>query len=188
MKEQRLERLARVDDYVRGEMPEAEVDGFEDDLFARALAGEAPELAAYHSLVASLRDIAERGTLMTYITALDATKMRERYGDRLVYFDLPNDGTTHLDIPKDAELFLTRVALDVQDAERIDVEIAVEGVGPIKVMPDITFEREEGAIYIACEGDLARMTVNMPVRTRYWGHTPSGRKLLADTLTYTKVV
>jgi hypothetical protein len=90
-------------------------------------------------------------------------------------------------VPKSADFVLTRLQIDLQDSERVDIEVELEGLGPVKVMPDVAFERDEGAIYGCCEGELARQVIGMAVRSRFWGHGPNGRRHLAETVTQTEL-
>lgn len=175
------DELERIDDYVRGVGSEADAESFETDLFTRALAGEASDLAAFDWLVASIRRQAERGTMMNYITPQEAAEMRRRYGERIAFIEVASDNSRQrIVLPPAAEFLMTRCALDLRGIERVDIEAQVEGFGTVKVMPDITFDPESGALYGCCEMALARQTAGMPILSKYWGYGPEGRKLLAE--------
>jgi hypothetical protein len=174
----RDERLERLDDYVRGEKRDDD-DAFEADLFARALDGTASELVVLDSMAASLRGHAARGTLPNFTTAEQAEKLRVALGSRLSYID---QSANQWDISPNAELLIIRVPVDLSDVDRVDVESIVVGVGTVKTMPDVLFEKGGDALYLCCEPSLAdRANTVGPVITRYWGHKAGEKRLLSET-------
>lgn len=172
----RDELLERLDDYVRGEERDDD-EAYEEELFARALAGTARELVAFDSLTASLFDLARRGTLPNFATAAQAERLRQE-GGRVFYVDTMAGAW---EIPPDAELLIIKVPLDLASVDRVDVENLVEGIGSVKTMPDVLFEKGGDAIYLCCEASLARRADAMgAVITRFWGHRAGEKQLLLE--------
>ena len=68
--------LDQLDDYVRGHMPDAQASAYEDELFARALSSEAPELSFRRELGQTFRQMAARGTLDLWLTARGVEELR----------------------------------------------------------------------------------------------------------------
>lgn len=186
MKDRTASPLDRIDDYVRGMGSEEEAEAFEDDLFARALERTAPELLAYQRLVATLHDLAERGTIESFVTAAHAEQMRQRYGERLAYIELTDAPRQTVVVPRAAEIVLSRLPIVVGDAVRLDLEVLVDGKH-IKTMPDVAFERGHDAIYTCCEGTLARQVVGLSVTTRFFAHGKDGRRLIGESLVHTEL-
>lgn len=172
------DRLDRLDDYVRGEKRDDDA-AYEEELFARALEGEAKELVAYDSLAASLRDLAGRGTLPNFATAAEVERLRKELGDRVAFTD---PSTSAASISKNAELLIIKVPLDLSDVDRIDVENVVEGVGTVKTMPDVVFEKGAEAVYLCCEMSLAsRAGAVGAIVTRFWGYRRGEKRLLFES-------
>jgi hypothetical protein len=112
--------------------------------------------------------------------------MRARYGARLAYVELPPDASRPCVVPRDAEIVITRIPLDLAGAERVDLEVEIPGHGLVKVMPDVEFEPGADAIYTCCEGGLARQAVGLTVKTHFYARTAEGdRRRIAsiDTVT-----
>ena len=49
-----------------------------------------------------------------------------------------------------------------------------------KVMPDVSFDAVDGAVFLCCEGDLARATAGFVATTRFYARYDDGRRLLAE--------
>lgn len=172
------DRLDRLDDYVRGQKRDDD-EAYEEDLFARALEGDAKELVAFDSLTASLRDLARRGTLPNFATATEVERLRQDLGTHAVFVE-PETATQS--ISKDAKLLIIKVPLDLTGIDRVDVENVVEGVGVVKTMPDVVFEKGATALYLCCEMALAtRAGAVGPIVTRFWGYRDGERRLLHES-------
>lgn len=178
--------LARLDDYVRG-ATHADDDAYEDDLFMRALAGTAPELKLLDSLVATLRVLGERGTLMIACGRAEAERLRALHGARADYRELSAAPEQAVVLSPDAEIVITHVPLPLDGVERVDIENHVEGHGLLKTFPDVVFERGAAGLYLCCDGSLARQTVGHTVIAKFIGHRNGEKTVLLETKSTTSI-
>ncbi|HVJ14886.1 MAG TPA: hypothetical protein VM686_05575 [Polyangiaceae bacterium] len=170
---------ARLDDYVRGQGDDEAVDGYEVDLFERALAGVAPELSFRHQLRRSLRELDGRGSLSLWLTRSEVEKLcAAGKGALLDTFDqsepVPN-------IPDGIELFIMKIPLELGGVRRLDVEVYSADGALIKHMPEVTFDPADNAIYACCEADLARTAASSRTISRFYATDDAGRRLLLET-------
>ncbi len=170
---------ARLDDYVRGVVDDEHAGGFEDELFERALAGAAPELAFRSGLQTTLKAMDARGTLTPWITARDVARVRAS-GLRTVYFELDLVNPVAPEIPPGTDLLITRVPLDLTGLRELAVEVLASDGRVLKSMPDVTFDPADNAIYACCEAELASTAAAANRSTRFWGTDDSGRRLLLE--------
>ena len=173
----RDERLERLDDYVRGHAHDDDAS-YEEELFARALDGNADELVALDSLTASLRGHAVRHTLPNFTDAAGYERLRQELGDRLAF----SSPAGHSPVTEATALLVIKVPVDLSDVDRVDVESIVVGVGSVKTMPDVLFEKGGDALYLCCEPALAARADAAvgAVITRCWGHKAGEKRLLAE--------
>jgi hypothetical protein len=171
--------LALIDDYVRGHLPERDVEAFEDDLFARALRDETPELAFREGLGRTLREMKERGTLQMWLTERDLAELIAS-GARVRRFDLDLTHPTEPDFSGDFDILVTRVPMSFEGIEHLDAEVLARDGRVLKTMPDIAFERSDGAIYACCERELAIAAARSMTITRLWADGTGGRRLIAE--------
>lgn len=171
--------LDRLDDYLRGAMTDGEVDAYEDELFARAAAGAAPELAFRESLARSVRRAVERGTFEMYLTAAEADRIAASglKVQRLELANTPEMQTCALE--RDCDLTITRFPIDLTGARGLDVEIYA-GDRLSKAMPDVSFDVSDGAVFLCCEGELARATAGFVARTKLYARYDDGRRMVAE--------
>lgn len=171
--------LLQLDDYVRGQPEESLPLGYEEDLFARALAGQAPELGWREGLATTLRDMHARGTLDLWLSASDVQRLRE--SDLEIHFyELDPANPAPLVLSPDADLIVTKVLLDLTHIRSLEAEILSNEGKVLKRMPDIAFEPGEGAIYLCCEAELARTAASTQRITRIWAEDETGRRLLCE--------
>lgn len=173
---------ARLDDYVRGHLPEAEADDYEADLFTRALDGAAPELAFRAGVGHTLRAMAARGSLDLWLTARDVERVVQS-GRRVLQFDLAVTPPSELSIEGDFELLITRVPLPLEGVRRLEAEVFSLRGERLKVMPDIAFDPADGAIFTCCEAELARSAADSKTVTRVYAIDDTGRRLLCELKT-----
>lgn len=172
--------LSQVDDYVRGREAEASVAAYEEDLFARALEGNAPEADFHSGLASTLRLMSKRGTLDLWITARDIERVRAS-GLKTVVWEWSATDPHSLQLPPDTDLLITRIPLSLEGVRSIDAEVYSADGRLLKRMPDILFDREDGAVFACCEAELARTAANTPrTLTKVWVTTDSERLLLAE--------
>jgi len=174
----------RLDAYERGLGADADVVDYEEELFARAVAGDAPELALRDSLEASVHAMARRGTIELFPTAREVAALRARPDLDVAYFDLDEIPPDQIKPSEHADIVITRVGLDVRNVTRLDVEVGFEGVGVLKTMPDIGFDRDDGAVFFCCEASLARSIHGRPFG-RFWAIDGDQRTLVAEIVVTT---
>jgi len=171
--------LERVDDYVRRQADDASVTDYEEELFLRALEGEASEVAFHAGLSCTLRKMNARGTLDLWIMAADIERVRAT-GLKTLVWEYSPDATHELEIPPDTDLLITRIPLPLEGVRSIDAEIYSMDGRLLKRMPDILFDPADGAVYACCEAELARTASNAPrTVTKVWAVTDSGRRCVA---------
>lgn len=169
----------RLDDYVRGAVDDAEAQEYEEDLFARSLAGQAPELAFHVGLAVTLREMDARGALELWLTARDVERIRAS-GLRVVLFDLDMENPTMPEIPPGTDLVIGRVPLDLTGVRSLEIEVLTSDGRVLKRMPDVLFDPADSGIFACCEADLARIAANADRTSRFWAVEDSGRRLLLE--------
>ena len=171
--------VARLDDYVRGQLTDELAEAYEDELFARALSGAAPELAFRARLGDTLRSMRARGTLDMWLTAREAEQLSA--GElRVRHFDFHPASPGAPDLSGEFDLLITRGPIDLTGVERLDAEVFTPTGELIKARPDISFDPADGAVYLCCEAALARVAATVQTVTRVWARGNSGRRLLAE--------
>lgn len=173
--------LLLLDDYVRRLLPAAEVDAFEEDLFARALAGDAPELKLHGDLTSAHREMKARGTLEFWLNRRQAEAVLAS-GARVLQFDLTADNTKVPDLSADFDLLLSRVQVDLRGLTQIDVEVCTPDGRQLKVMPEIAFDPEDEALYTCCEAELARVAISAKTVSTLWGTDRAGERRVIATI------
>lgn len=175
-----MKDLERLDAYLTGKTPDAEAGPFEDDLFARAATGEAPELVFLDGLVATVRDLVRRGTYHLYLTAAEVERLRAS-GAKVQLVDIvASPEKQEYEIVRDVDFVVARYPIDLRGVRSLDVEVYL-GDRLSKVMKDVRFDPADGAAYFCCEGDLARQTVGFPTRSKIFATTDAGeRRLVAE--------
>jgi hypothetical protein len=171
----------RLDAYIRGAGDDALAHEYEEELFARSLAGEAPELAFRLGLAATLREMGARGALELWITARDVERIVAS-GLRVVLFELDMENPTMPEIPPGTDLLIGRVPLDLTGVRSLEIEVFSRDGQVLKRMPDVLFDPADGAIFACCEADLARIAANADRSSRFWAVDDSGRRLLLEVL------
>lgn len=169
--------LTRLDDYLRRHDDDASAAAYEEDLFARALAGDAPELAFHHALRRTLRDMDARGTIELWLDGKRVAELRAS-GRRILFLELD---ALPAEIPSDAELVVTRVPIDLAGIRHLHVEVRALDGTIIKEMPDVPFDPADGAVWACCEAELARVAGQARTLSRVYGVDASNeRRLLAE--------
>jgi hypothetical protein len=169
--------IARLDDYVRGRDADggATVDGYEEDLFARALAGDADELRFRDDLGSMVRALAGRGALDMWLTARDAAEVRAS-GVPATYYDLADVENPPPEIAPDAELVLARIPLPLAGVRAVDVDVLAPDGRLLKRMPDVAFDPADGAVFACCDVGLARIASASRCLIRFWGTGDAGAR------------
>ena len=171
--------LARLDDYVRGQLSEELAEAYEEELFARALVADAPELKLRGDFSATFREMAARGSIYLWLTERDLPRVLAS-GLRIVRFelDLKNPGVP--DLSGEFDMLITRVPIDLSGIRRLDVEVCTPTGELLKRMPDVAFDPADGAVFACCEAELARVSASANAVTRVWAADEQGRRLVAE--------
>lgn len=176
----RDQALVALDDYLRGHTPEEQASSYEEDLFARALRAEAPELNFRAHVQHNLRAMAERGTLDLWLTARDVERVRAS-GLRVRFYEIADTANLPpLDLSGEFDILITKVPFDLTGVRRMDAEVFSATGQPLKTMPDIAFDPADGAVFACCEAELARAANAASTLTRVYAVEDSGRRLLAE--------
>ena len=170
---------ARLDDYLRGHMPEAEVEAYEEDLFERALQAAAPELTFRAGLQNTLREMAARGTLELWLTERDLERLVAG-GLRVRRYNIDAESFSPPDLTGEFDILVTRVPFDLTGVRRLDAEVFSLSGQQLKRMPDIAFDPADHAIFACCEAELARTAAAMNTVTRVYAVDDSGRRLVCE--------
>jgi hypothetical protein len=170
--------LARLDDYVR--LHHEDEDAYEEELFERALEGNAPEAVFHAGLASTLRRMNARGTLDVWLTASDLERVRAS-GLKAVFLEWDPENQAPLDLPPDADLLIMRIPLPLEGVRSLEAEVYSLDGTLLKRMPDVLFDREDGAAYACCEAELARTAMNSPKTvTKVFAVTDTERRLVVE--------
>jgi len=172
--------IASLDDYVRGHMAESAANDYEEDLFARALLQEAPELTWRDDLGRVLQIMKKRGTLSLWLTARGVDELAGS-GLRILQFTLDPSNPFEPDLKSDFDILVTKVPIDLTGVRRLEAEVfSPDGSRLLKVMPDIPFDLADGAVYACCEAELARAAASVSSLTRVFATYDDGRRLIGE--------
>lgn len=172
--------LGRLDDYVRGRQGEAAAAEYEEELFGRALEGDAPELVFHGGLASTLRAMSSRGSLDLWLTAKDVERVRAS-DLKAVILEYRPDDREPLDLPPDTDLMIMRVPIPLEGVRSLEAEVFANDGRLLKRMPDIHFDPADGAVFACCEAELARTASRTPrTITKVFAVTDSGRRLLIE--------
>lgn len=171
---------ARLDDYVRGVGEEDQAQAYEEDLFARAVLGAAPELTFRASLATTLVQMNARGSLDIWCTTRQVEELCAAGRVKAVVFDFNPEQPAMPDIPPGTELLITRIPLDLTGVRALDAEVLSLDGHLLKRMPDINFNPEDGCVYACCEAELARLADTQQTITRVWVTDDGGRRVLME--------
>ena len=173
--------LSRLDDYLRAQLPDDQVEAYEEELFARALSAEAPELRFREQLGRTLREMQARGTLDLWLTARDVERMLKS-DLRIAQFDLDLENPFAPDLSGDIDILITKVPIDLRGVRRLDAEVCSAEGKRLKLMPEISFDPADGAVFACCEIELARAAAAAKTVTKVWGYDEAGKRVLLTEL------
>ncbi len=180
----RDERLARVDDYTAGVMPEDEAARFEEELFADAADGgaeTAEALGFVQRLSRGVDWLRGRPGFSAAPTREAFEKLRAATA-RSVYFDVHANAVT--DVPPwsaATDLVFYRVGVDLRGYDEAEVVVTSETGEPIKVFRDVQWDPSDGALYAVCDEPLARLSFRVrPFKARVEGVKDGKRETVAE--------
>jgi hypothetical protein len=171
--------IGSLDDYARGHMDDASAHDYEEALFARALAEEAPELTWHDGLGRVLRIMKARHTLSLWLTAREVAELAQS-GLKVLHFQVDTTLFSGPDLTGDFDILVTKVPLDLTGVQKLDAEVLSPEGKHLKMMRDIAFDPADGAVYACCEAELARSAGSVASVTRVWATDANGRRLLTE--------
>ena len=171
--------IASLDDYVRGQMAESAALDYEEDLFARALLLESPELTWRDDVGRVLQIMKKRGTLSLWLTARGVHELADS-GLRVLRFTLDPAHPSGPDLQSEFDILVTKVLIDLTGVRSLEAEVLSPDGRLLKVMPDIPFDPADGAVYACCEADLARAAASVSSLTRVFATYDDGRRLIGE--------
>ena len=157
--------LARLDDYVAGQVPSAETEEFEEELFTRA-ASEQPDAdtAFYDALARNAAWLASHffgfrgGSTRAEVDALITSGKK-----RVHWMDLGAPGPKRLsDWPDGTQIVVTRVGVDLRGTSDVQVHVSFDGQNNVKTFRDCEYDPTDGALYAVCHEPLARLAFRQP--------------------------
>jgi hypothetical protein len=151
--------LSRLDDYVR--LRHEDEDAYEEDLFSRALEGNAPEAIFHAALGATLRRMNARGVLELWLTAKDVERVLAS-GLKAFFWEWNPEDPAPLEIPPDSDLLITRIRMPLEGVRAVEAELCALDGTLLKLMPDVVFDPADGALYACCEPELVRTAATAP--------------------------
>jgi hypothetical protein len=174
-------RLAALDDYASGQMPDDEAARFEEDLFAAAAGGADGDARFLDWLTRSAAwlcryDFAFRGgSTRAQVDNLVAS------GKNVFIQDFGPGGPAELKAwSPETEFVVTRLGVDLRGYREVEVDVSI-GEGPvIKTFRECDYDPTDGALYAVCHEPLARLAFQHPrVIARVSAVKDAGRETVA---------
>lgn len=163
------EPLLRLDDYVTGDMPEAEAGTFEAELFAAVASdADAPAdvfktsgLAADAGFLDRLARLASNpNELAAFAGGFTRAQVDGLLGSPLPvhYVDLGAGGASMFPAwGADVKFVIARLAVDLRGWQDVDIEVTTADGTPVKTFRDVHCAPEDGALYAICHAPLAHL-------------------------------
>jgi hypothetical protein len=172
-----------LDAYQSRGMPDADAEGFEEELFAAAAAGTATEAAF-------VDHISRLGQFTLPRGGFDVGSTRERI-DQLIAMGLRvqimeatsmEGGVARFPaISDDAELVATYLPLDLRGYDSVNVVIEKPDGTYLKTFRDVGWDPKDGSSYALCEAPLARISAKVGlIRSRIIGLRGGQEHVIAD--------
>jgi hypothetical protein len=146
------DRLAALDDYVTGHMPDADAARFEEALF------DAPDDdAAFSDGLARTITLMARSPLWDGGRREHVEQLRAA-GLTVHYADLGSGGApTTLPVwAAGTQIVVVRLGVDLRGYDGADVEVKTADGRPIKTFRDVVCDPSDGALYAVCQEPLAQ--------------------------------
>ncbi|HYP74589.1 MAG TPA: hypothetical protein VER12_01465 [Polyangiaceae bacterium] len=147
--------LSLLDDYLAAAMSDEHAADFEEQMFAAAAAGRAPELGYLDALFQQAQWFTSRGGFSSGATAAQIAELRKL--PNVHYIDVEAD-TRVSAWPADTKFVVYRLDVDLRGYENIDVAIVTPEGEHRKWFRDVAYDPADGALYGACDAPLAVST------------------------------
>jgi hypothetical protein len=157
------EPLLRLDDYVTGDMREAEAVAFEEELFAAATDADpaaSTGLAADAGFLDRVARFAADPNERQAFTGSTRADVDALLGSPLPvhYVDLGAGGASVFPSwGPEVKFVIARLSVDVRGWQNVDVEVTTADGTPVKTFRDVHGAPEDGALYAICHAPLARL-------------------------------
>lgn len=150
--------LTQLDDYLSSAMSDPHAAAFEEELFAAAAAGRAPELDYLDTFFEQAQWFVSRGGFSSGATAEQIAELRKLPG--VHYIDV--EANTQVSAwPTDTKFVVYRLDVDLRGYEKIDVAIVTPAGEHRKWFRDVVYDPADGALYGACDAPLAASTFRL---------------------------
>ena len=168
----------QLGDYVADAGSAQDTATFEEALFDAVLEDDgAPELQRFDAFFVRLRELHARGTFEAVVSPAQARQTAARSPLRVGLYRYP--ARVDLDaFIRDADIVFLELPVELRDVERVDVELGLAGGPTLKVLPDVEFTPEAGAIVLCCEQELAARELSAEVEATVIGHVRGERRVL----------
>jgi hypothetical protein len=159
-----------LETYVSGEMPEADANRFEDELFASASDGTAEDAKFADRIALIGRFLLPRG-------GFDIGSSRVRIdelvaaGLRVQVIDPEPAATVRLPaIEDDVDIVVTHIRIDIRGYDSVDIIVEKPDGTELKTFRDVGCDPTDGTMYAVCEAPLARISMQQRhIRSRVIG-------------------
>jgi hypothetical protein len=160
-----------------GELEGTEADDVEAHVFTCDTC--ATELDHVRSMVSDVETLT-RACPPPTLTRDELTRLRSR-GVRVLELEFPAFGRAPLDpIPAGIDVVVSAIPVDLHDVRSVDIAIFNQYSDTPIVVPEVRFDRHDGAVFVACSRHVAAS--NSAFRVRVDAETTNGeRRVLADT-------
>jgi len=161
-------RLSELDDYVSGEMQDAQSDAFEERMFdAEAQPELQAELLFLDRMTQLTEHIVRLGSLNPGLTRRELDALIAR-GRRVDLRELGAPGTfTVAPLVAGSELVVQRADLQLFDVKTVDLEIDLPELGHVKTLRDLPVDPEDGAVYACCDARLFQLASEQSEHTTF---------------------
>ncbi len=175
------DRLARLDDYVRGVLADAEATAFEEELFEAVGDAEAEaDLRFFDRANRILGTLAADGWFDGPATE-EKVRALEASGVRLHRIDIPAEGgeVPIEPLPADAQLVVLRSLVDLRGYAEVEVAVENADGSPVKTFRGVECDPSTGNVYALCVAPLAQLALcTAPRKWRVTGSRDGKRELI----------
>lgn len=173
------QRLAALDDYVSGLMPESEEAAFEEALFADAASGDTQDAVFFDDLARLTRFVGRHGIIATSFTRAQIDALAKEV--RMFVFELSPGAQEIEPFPEDVDIVVTHLNVDLRAFDSADVEVERPDGTHIKTFCDVGCDPADGSVFAWCEAPLARMALlSGPTVTRVFGIQGGERQQIVE--------
>lgn len=175
--------LERIDDYASGAMSDEDASALEEEMFEGA---HAAELSFLDRLARWGRHLDGRKTFRIGATKKELDALAAS-GVRVQYLDIGRPGTVEVRFDFDCDVFVSKLDAGLHGVDHVDIEVELPGHGILKTFRDVRVDPEDGAIYGACERELAEIAYGVGRAIQRIVVARDGRREVAAVYDITRV-